>query len=478
MSSLRLVAAAAAAVVLFGSCAIIGAASKVQTVLTSEEDPELAAGALPTFIMASEALLEADPHNQGKVVTAASLYVMYANAFVQGPASALPDDRFEEKQAAYDRAGALYRRAFRILSAALDRRSPGIVEAAVDGKADFSRMRKSDVPLLYWSAVSVLAGFGLNPLDFKSAHYLGAAPLFLARAAELDPGWNCGAIYGVYVSYYAGMPSYLGGDPAKAEDAYKKALGYSKGGTRLPIRLLCDLGLHPQGRLRRLQGRAREGPGHRPERGPRKPPRDRHSPEKRPPSPGRRGQIFQTPRRRNHTMKSRNAAFALLLSVLAPAPGFRPQADAQTITLRMAANVPANSPWDLGLKRLAAEFDRVSGGRVKIVFPQSAHVATESDIIQKMRLGVDGALLTTFGLAELYPDSLALSMPSFIRNDAEFDAVLEAVEPLIESKLGDRYVVLAISKGGWITVFLQDAHHLSRPTSRNCESRSTRATTR
>jgi len=230
MSSLRL-GAAAAVVVLLGSCAVFRAASKVQTVLTSEEDPELAAGALPTFIMVEEALLKADPNDQGKVVTTASLYVMYANAFVQGPASSLPDDRFEERQAAYDRAGALYRRAFRLLSAALDRRSPGVVEAAVDGKADFSRMRKSDVPLLYWSGVSVLAGFGLNPLDFKSAHYLGAAPLFLARAAELDPGWDEGAIYGVYVSYFGSMPSYLGGDPAKAEDAYKKALAYSKGGT-------------------------------------------------------------------------------------------------------------------------------------------------------------------------------------------------------------------------------------------------------
>jgi predicted anti-sigma-YlaC factor YlaD len=156
---------------------------------------------------------------------------MYANAFVQGPASALPDERFEERKLAFDRAGALYRRAFRLLSAALDRRSPGLVEAAVAGKANFSALRKADVPLLYWSAVSVLAGFGLNPLDFKSAHYLGTAPIFLAKAAELDPGWNGGAIYGLYLSYYAGMPDYLGGDPAKALAAYDKALGYSKGGS-------------------------------------------------------------------------------------------------------------------------------------------------------------------------------------------------------------------------------------------------------
>ncbi len=231
MKYLRVLAAAMAAIALLSSCAVLGAASKLQTALSSEEDPEIAAAALPTFMMASEALLLADPTNQGKAVTTASLYVMYANAFVQGPASNLSEDRFEEKQVAFDRAGALYRRAFGLLSAALDRRSPGIVEAAVAGKADLSRFKKADVPLLYWSAVSVLAGFGLNPLDFKSAHYLGAAPLFLARAAQLDPGWNSGAVYGIYVSYYAGMPSYLGGDMAKAEKAYETALSYSKGGS-------------------------------------------------------------------------------------------------------------------------------------------------------------------------------------------------------------------------------------------------------
>ncbi len=164
-------------------------------------------------------------------------------------------------------------------------------------------------------------------------------------------------------------------------------------------------------------------------------------------------------------MNIHGASLAILASILIPCAMDVARASAQgsarasaqpgapTITLKMATNAPMNSPWDLGLRRLAAEFDRVSGGRVKIAFVPSAHVATESDIIQKMRLGTDGALLSTYGLAELYPDSLALSMPSFIRSDAEFDAVLADVAPLIKSKLGDRYVVLAISKGGWVRYF-------------------------
>jgi predicted anti-sigma-YlaC factor YlaD len=216
--------------VLLGSCAVLGAASKAEDVFMSEEDPELAAGALPTFIKASEMLLAADPTNRDKAVTTASLYVMYANAFVDGPASYLPDERFEERKAAADRAGALYRRAFRLLAAALERRSPGIVEAAKAGNAAaLGRLKRADVPLLYWSAASVLAAFGLNPLDFESAGNLGAAGPFLARAAELDPGWNDGAIYEVYLPYYASLPPYMGGDREKALDAYEKALGYSKG---------------------------------------------------------------------------------------------------------------------------------------------------------------------------------------------------------------------------------------------------------
>jgi TRAP-type C4-dicarboxylate transport system substrate-binding protein len=152
-------------------------------------------------------------------------------------------------------------------------------------------------------------------------------------------------------------------------------------------------------------------------------------------------------------MFSRSAALALFLSVLAPLAGMAGKAAAQVLTLKIAANVPPNSPWDIGLLRLAAEFDRISGGRVRLSFPQSARMASEEDNIRRLRLGLDGAMLSSQGLAEIYPDSLALSLPGFIGDDAEFDAALKAVKPLIGAKLADRYVLLALSKGGWIRYF-------------------------
>jgi len=225
----RFLALLACAAVL-GSCAILGAASKTTTVFLSEEDPELAGAALPTFIKASEMLLEADPKNQDKVVTTASLYVMYANAFVDGPSSRWPDERFEERLEAVNRASALYRRAFRILAGALERRSPGVLEAVKAGDpAPLGRFRAADLPLLYWSAASVLAAFGLNQLDFESAGNMGAANLLLARATELDPDWNEGALHELNFQYYASLPPFLGGDRAKALDYYERALATSGG---------------------------------------------------------------------------------------------------------------------------------------------------------------------------------------------------------------------------------------------------------
>jgi len=124
--------------------------------------------------------------------------------------------------------------------------------------------------------------------------------------------------------------------------------------------------------------------------------------------------------------------------------------------LKVAAFVPPNSPWDAGLKRLAADFETISGGRVRLVFPQSLNGASEADIIQKLRLGLDGALLSTTGLSQLDPDTLALSMPSVIQNDAEFTAALAAVEPMIDAKIGQHYTVLAITRAGWIRLYSKE----------------------
>ncbi|MDX9898268.1 MAG: TRAP transporter substrate-binding protein DctP [Spirochaetia bacterium] len=130
---------------------------------------------------------------------------------------------------------------------------------------------------------------------------------------------------------------------------------------------------------------------------------------------------------------------------------------AQSVVLQVGSNAPVNSPWDLGLKKLAAEWSSISGGRVKMVFPKSVANTSQEDLIQKLKFSLDGVILDTTGLGFIDNDIFFLSIPSVIRDDVEYEKAMAAALPLIKKKLIDRYEVVAIAKGGWIRFFSNQA---------------------
>jgi len=123
------------------------------------------------------------------------------------------------------------------------------------------------------------------------------------------------------------------------------------------------------------------------------------------------------------------------------------------IVLQIGSTAPANSPWDLGLKKIASEWSRISEGRVRIVFPKSVSSASQQDLIQKMKFSLDGAVLDTTGLGFIDDDAYFLSMPSVIRDDEEYERAMAAAEPLIRERMGGRYELVATAKAGWIRFF-------------------------
>lgn len=221
------------------SCMLNNLATNLTGSFLRESDPELAAQALPTFIKASEALLAGDPGNVSNAVTTASLYVMYASAFLDGQAFLLPDERYDDKLELTTRAGALYSRASAILVPLVRRKTPGVFARArgagaiaagtEPARADVSRFGKADVPLLYWTTAAILAGFADSPLDFANAALVGDAVVLLNRALVLDPDYNKGALHELAFSWFASAPPFLGGDPARAESEYKAAIAASGG---------------------------------------------------------------------------------------------------------------------------------------------------------------------------------------------------------------------------------------------------------
>ena len=199
-------------------------------VFTGDSDPQLVGDALPFAIKMYESLLAANPSHQGLLRTTGSLLVMYANGFVQKPAEQLPRSMYAERRAATERAKKLYMRGLNLLYRGLDLRYPGFDGASQEKlPIILAKMKKSDVPSLYWAAAGGLSAFSLNPLDLDLGMRVPEFFALAQRAYELDAGFNSGALDDFLLLFYASVPASLGGDKAKAEDHYRRALEKSGG---------------------------------------------------------------------------------------------------------------------------------------------------------------------------------------------------------------------------------------------------------
>ncbi len=157
-------------------------------------------------------------------------------------------------------------------------------------------------------------------------------------------------------------------------------------------------------------------------------------------------------------MRKMSTVSILLTAILALAA---PSADA--LTLKLGSVVPKGSPWEQALRRLSAEWARISDGSVTVqVYPAGA-AGDEADMIRKMRIGqIQAALVTVSGVQQIWNGVKVLSYPLFIRDDAEFRYVMERLWPLVDRELEARgFKAVFWSPGGWMYFFTRQP--VSRP---------------
>lgn len=206
------------------------------SVFTGDNDPELVADALPFAIKMYESLMVSIPWHQGLKLRTGSLYIMYANAFLQTPADMLPDEEMEKQEFLLKRAKNLYLRGRDILLGALDQKHPGFLTHMKEKEYDqaLAPMKKEDAPLLYWGAAGWLGAYALEPLDMKLGLTVPGAGAMMDKVLRLDENFEQGAIHDFYVSYYGSMPEHMGGSFEKAREHFKKALEASAGKNTSP----------------------------------------------------------------------------------------------------------------------------------------------------------------------------------------------------------------------------------------------------
>lgn len=123
--------------------------------------------------------------------------------------------------------------------------------------------------------------------------------------------------------------------------------------------------------------------------------------------------------------------------------------------IRIGSSAPENSPWGRALNRVAAEWQEISNGRVRVQVFHNNIAGVESDMLRKMRIGqLQAAVVTNTSLAAFTDRVMTLSMPLLIRSEEEYNYVFERLQPGLEAEIEDNgFKVLAWSLAGWVYPF-------------------------
>ncbi|MGA2184140.1 MAG: TRAP transporter TatT component family protein [Bryobacteraceae bacterium] len=177
----------------------------------SDEDPDLVGDALPFSLKLIESLLAESPRHSGLLLAAASGFTEYSYAFVDERADETASESLERSNYLRARARRLYLRAHGYGLRGLEVRYPGFGGALErDPGAALARVRKADVPLLYWTAASHGLAISASKDQPEMIAQLPLVEAMIRRVLELDANWGEGAVQEFLISIEAarsGVPA-------------------------------------------------------------------------------------------------------------------------------------------------------------------------------------------------------------------------------------------------------------------------------
>jgi len=198
--------------------------------VTSHDDPDLIAGAMPFALMLHESLLASVPTHEPLLTTTCSLFTQYAFGFVAADSEALKQDDYERSKQLSDRAFKLAERGRRYCWRGLEVKFRGISETLKsDAGRALSPARKEHVQLLYWSAASLGAAISTGGLNHPELLIDWPVVRALAeRALALDETWSHGAIPELMITVES-QGEALGGSEERARRYFARAVEIQQG---------------------------------------------------------------------------------------------------------------------------------------------------------------------------------------------------------------------------------------------------------
>ena len=206
------------------------------TTFSSDDDPELVRDALPFALKLMESLLAEAPKHPGLLYATASGFTQYAYAFVQQDADEREEESFAGAEALRVRARRLYLRARNYGLRGLETAHRDFATALrADPKKAVSRTRKSDVPLLFWTAASWGAAIAVSKDNPDLIADVPIVAALIDRALELNEAYDAGAIHAFLITYEMGRRSAAGDPVARARKHFDRALELGRNASASPL---------------------------------------------------------------------------------------------------------------------------------------------------------------------------------------------------------------------------------------------------
>ena len=204
-------------------------------VFTRDDDPELVGQAVPFGLKLYESLLDTAPRNKDLLIATCSNFTQYGVAYLETDALVLGEaQHHDEVVHLNERALKLYLRAKGYCLRAMEVRFPGIGERLPkDPAAALKAARKSDVPLLYWTAASWGSAIALGIDKPDLVIDLPVVRALADRAIALDETWSHGALHEMFISLDS-QPEALGGSVEHARAHFKRAVELQHGSSPGP----------------------------------------------------------------------------------------------------------------------------------------------------------------------------------------------------------------------------------------------------
>jgi TRAP-type C4-dicarboxylate transport system substrate-binding protein len=131
--------------------------------------------------------------------------------------------------------------------------------------------------------------------------------------------------------------------------------------------------------------------------------------------------------------------------------------DLNALEVKIGTIAPENTSWGKSLKALAKDWYDISKGEILVKIYAGGIAGGEDAMIRKLqghRSTLQGAALTSLGLNLISPEVLTLSLPLLVRNDEEFQWLINELQNTFEKRFYEKgFVLIKLIPAGWVNFF-------------------------